>query len=356
MTYAVAAAGTGGHVFPALAVAEALVARGVEREEVVFFGGHRLEAEVVPASGFPFVQLRVGGLRRGLHLESLLQPVSVLRAATRMRHQLRERGTTAVLAMGGYINGPAALAAGACRVPLILHEQNAVPGLGSRLAARLSHTILTGFPSAANQLRGEMVGNPLRAAFANPPSREAARSRYGIDPAISVVGVVGGSLGAAVLNRAANTLATAGEISALLHITGRAHLRQVEAAAATASIAWKALDFESQMEWFYPAVNLVVARAGAITISELAATGTPAILVPYQAGTRGHQHANAAYLAEAGAAEVLVESGLDELSGRVAALLSDQDRLAKMAAAAKRLARPGAAARVAEVLMGAGGG
>lgn len=355
MTYAVAAAGTGGHVVPALAVAEALVARGVDRETVVFFGGDRLEAEVVPAAGFRLVQLRVSGLRRGLHPESLLAPLAVIRAASQMRQQLRELSARAVLAMGGYINGPATLAARSARVPLVIHEQNAVAGLGSRLAARCSQRILTGFPSAAAQLGGEVVGNPLPTAFANPPSREAARSRYRLDPLTSVVGIVGGSLGAVVLNQAAQALASESAVPALLHITGPAHLKAVEASAAGSPTVWRAVGFEAQMEWFYPAVDLVIARAGAMTISELAATGTPAILVPYQAGTSGHQHANAAYLTQAGAAEVLPESDLEELPSRVSKLLSDPDRLSAMATAAKALARLDAAGRVADVLIGAGG-
>ncbi len=354
MNLAIAAAGTGGHVFPALAVAEQLISFGADPEEIIFFGGDRLEATIVPQAGFELIQVEIQGLRRSLSRENFRTLRQVLIARRELHGVITERDVRGVLAMGGYVTGPTALAARKARVPLIIHEQNAVPGLANRLAARYATKILVGFPAAADRLPGaRVVGNPIRGTFAAyVPSAPAARTAYGLDPSRSVVGLMGGSQGARALNHAAATLAEAPDAQ-LLHLAGPDQAEEWQQASAELK-DWVVVPFENRMERFYAACDLVVARAGALTISELAATGTPAILVPLD-GPAGHQRANAAFLVEAGAAESLDQADLATLPQMVREMLLPAE-LRKRSAAAAALGRPAAAADVARELLEVAGG
>lgn len=353
MTVGIAAAGTGGHVFPALAVAEALVAAGLDPGEVVFFGGDRLEASAVPAAGFPLVTIKQRGFTRRLSIENLRAVRQVVGGARRVRREIRLRRIRAVLAMGGYITGPVAVAARLAHVPLLLHEQNADPGLANRLAARFADRVFVAFPAALERLpEAEVVGNPLRAALTGAmPPRRTAIERYGLDPDRPVVGVLGGSQGADALNQAAAELAGSDEFQ-LLHLAGPEQHEQWTSRAA-GSAGWEVIPFESDMQFFYAAADLVVGRAGALTVSELGATGTPSILVPYP-GAEGHQTANAAFLAETGAAVLLPQGDLYRLGEEIRAALLEGE-LARRAAAAAAHGRPDAADTVAAALMEAAG-
>ncbi|MBT8213380.1 MAG: glycosyltransferase, partial [Acidimicrobiia bacterium] len=297
MTFAFAAAGTGGHIFPALAVAEALVAQGVSRDDIVFFGGDRLEARVVPEAGYELIKLPLRGLERRITTSNLAIPGMVRKAASVVATELAQRQATALLAFGGYVTVPTVWGARRAKVTAMLHEQNAVPGLANRLMARFSKEVFVAFDEAAGTLKGAtVVGNPLRPAFDHfdrDSLRSDGRKRYGIDGSAFVVGILGGSQGAAVLNATATSLAgSLGEGAALLHLTGRAKADEVSAIAAD-NDRWVVIGFEPDMEHFYAACDLVVSRAGALTMSEVAATTSPAIVVPYAAGTAGHQAANA---------------------------------------------------------------
>lgn len=353
MTIGIAAAGTGGHVFPALAVAEALVAGGWAPHQIVFFGGDRLEASVVPAAGFPLVTLKQQGFVRRPSVENLRVLGQVITGARTVRREIRLRHIRVLLAMGGYITGPVAIAARRERIPLFLHEQNAEPGVANRLAARLASRVFVAFPAAVARLPGaEVVGNPLRAALtADPPSRYAAIDRYGLDPDRPVVGILGGSQGADVLNRAAADLA-GGEAFQIVHLAGPSQHEPWTIRAGDVE-GWRVVPFEPEMQFFYAAVDLVVARAGALTVSELAATGTPSILIPYP-GAEGHQAANAALLVEAGAAVLLSESDLGRLGEEIRAALSAGEHADRAAAAAAR-GRPQAADTIAAALREAAG-
>lgn len=347
MTIAIAAAGTGGHVFPALAVAEAMVKLGTAPEDIVFFGGDRIEATAVPEAGFELVSLDVRGFVRRLSPANLKVIAGVLRAARQLRREMRDRGVTVVLAMGGYVTGPAALAARLSKVPLFLHEQNAVPGLANRWAARLAQRVFVAFPAAmAGFSRAEPVGNPLRfALLAAPPDPAAARARYGLGADQPVIGILGGSQGADALNRAAGPLVERGY--QVLHLAGPGQHEQWSDLAAGRS-DWAVIPFETDMQYFYAAADLVVARAGALTVSELAATGTPSILVPYP-GAGNHQAANATYLSEVGGAIVLPQSQLARLPAEVDAAMEPAE-LKRRAAAALARGRPDAAGYVAAQL------
>ncbi|MDP8959260.1 MAG: UDP-N-acetylglucosamine--N-acetylmuramyl-(pentapeptide) pyrophosphoryl-undecaprenol N-acetylglucosamine transferase, partial [Actinomycetota bacterium] len=318
MTYAIAAAGTGGHVYPALAVAEELVAAGVPRQEVLFLGGERIEARVVPAAGFPFVALELAWLRRDLSPANLTLPLLVVRAARQAAAEMRARGVRAVLGMGGYATGPVAWAARRLHLPVFVHEQNAVPGLANRWASRWARRTFVAFPTAAVLPRSEVVGNPLRrelVRFSRAELRPAARERYSLEPGRTTLGVLGGSLGAASLNRAVARLVGwwDGPPLQVVHLAGSAAVERLSGEAHEAPLPWRVLPFEDRMELFYAAADLVVSRAGALTVSELAATGTPAVLVPPGRLGRLNQAANAAHLVEVGGAELLSDDRLVEL-------------------------------------------
>lgn len=358
VTYALAAAGTGGHVFPALAVADALVARGVSKEDVVFFGGDRMEATTVPAAGFPFFGVEIRGLRRSLSRQNLGLPAVVRRAQRHIEQEMGRRGTAVLAGFGGYVTVPAALAANKRSIPIYLQEQNAEPGLANRLMARRARETFVAFPGATKRLRrSRLIGNPLRSGFDGfdrSALRAPARTRYDLPQDVPVVGVLGGSLGARILNDAVPALAAALPTgAAVLHLTGRSHYEEMHGRAARSPVTWRTVAFEDSMEDFYAASDVVLSRAGALTISELAVTATPAVVVPYAAGTAGHQAANAGELAAAGGLHVVSEGDVGSIPALLAELVADPPRRLAMGAAAAGCARPGAAGIIADTLVAA---
>ncbi len=353
MTFAIAAAGTGGHVFPALAVAESLIESGVPKSEIVFFGGDRLEATVFPEEGFPFVKLELRSLGRGLYLRNLAIPRIVLRAARTARTELEARGARAVLGMGSYVTVPVAWAARRAGIPVFLHEQNASAGLANRLMGRYATNTFVSFDNTEGLSGAITTGNPVRAGlarFSRSALRHAAMHRYGLTPGPVTVGIFGGSLGAGVINAAVEDLAVSrGDLGLqLLHITGRQQEAEMRRRSEYAAVPWIILGFEEEMQYFYAACDLVVARAGG-AVAELAATGTPAVLIPGRFGG-GHQQANARRFAEAGAAVVVDEATITELGGVLADLVGDPRRRLAMAQACLTLAHPKAAATIAGFL------
>lgn len=355
MSFAIAAAGTGGHVYPGLAVGEALVAGGVPRSEVLFVGGDRLEASVYPRAGFPFLSVPLRGLERRLAVSNLGLPAVVVRATRTIADELGRRRVGALLGMGSYVTVPAAFAARRVGARVAISEQNAEAGLANRLASRLAVRVFGSFPGTAGLSRAEWVGNPVRpeiAHFDRAALREFALARYGLDPAVTVVGVFGGSLGAGVVNAAAAELVAgwSGPPIQVVQLAGEEKAPALQGSASRASLRWVVVGFEERMDAFYAASDLVIARAGG-AIAELAATGTPAILVPGRFGSGSHQHANAAAYSAAGAAVELGEERLAELPGVVADLVARPERLSAMAAAARLVARPEAAATIAAALV-----
>jgi UDP-N-acetylglucosamine--N-acetylmuramyl-(pentapeptide) pyrophosphoryl-undecaprenol N-acetylglucosamine transferase len=352
VSFAIAAVGTGGHVFPGLAVGEALVDAGVPRQSVLYVGGDRLEAEVYPEAGFPFLSVRLQGLKRSLSPSNLLLPFTLVAAIVGMRREFRSRSVSVVLGLGGYVTVPAAIAARMAGATFMLAEQNAHAGLGNRIAGRLARRRFGSFP-VTEGLDAEWVGNPVRAslaAFDRAALRSEALAQYGLSEDRPVVGIFGGSLGAGVLNRLAPAVAALPGVQ-VVHLAGRTHAAEL---ASAATDHWRILAFEERMERFFAAVDLVVSRAGG-AVAELSATGTPAVLVPGGFGSAGHQAANAAYLQQAGAAVVVPESAVDTVPEVVASILGDPSRLEAMRAAARSVARPDAAQRVAAAMMAAHG-
>jgi UDP-N-acetylglucosamine--N-acetylmuramyl-(pentapeptide) pyrophosphoryl-undecaprenol N-acetylglucosamine transferase len=343
----VMAGGTGGHVFPALAVAERLRELGVP---LTWLGtGRGLEATVVPRAGFPFAAIGARGLRgTGIvrQITGSLWLIGILVQCLGLMLRLRPR---AVLGMGGYASGPGGLAAWLMRIPLVIHEQNAVPGVTNRLLALLASRVLESFPGSFAATRKALcTGNPVRAAVAGLAESEVRRHRPG-EPLRLLV--AGGSQGAAALNRVLP------EALALIPDRGLKVWHQVgRLDAGLTPRRYAALGIEARVEPFiedvaaaYAWAGLVVCRSGAATVFELCAAGLPAILVPFPHAVDDHQTANARYLSERGAAILLPQEGLDAatLAGLLGSLCEAPARLTEMAQRARRLACPEATARVA---------
>lgn len=343
----IAAAGTGGHVFPALAVAEELRARG---HEITWLGTteQRLEARVVPAAGFELEQISMQGLRGHGVLRKLTMPLRMMKAIGQCRKVYRRHHTALVVSFGGYVCGPAGLAAKAAGIPLLVHEQNAVAGMTNKLLARFAQHVMVGFAGAQQQLPGaEVVGNPLRADWATTPER-AAHERIRLL-------VVGGSLGAQALNQAVpqavQQLAQVAELE-VLHQCGQGRVQEVEQAYADSGVAQlQVVEFIEAMHQAYAEADVVICRAGALTVSELAVVGTPAIFVPLPHAVDDHQTANARELADVGAAVVMPQPQLQQITPLVELLqqwLTQPRQLEQMRAQAAKAARPNATQAVVE--------
>ncbi len=354
MTYAIAAAGTGGHVFPGLSVGEALVRRGIEHDNILFVGGSRLESKVYPAQGFPFLQVELRGLKRSISASNLGIPLVVSRAVSAISGELRTRDVHVVLGMGGYVTIPAALAARRVGARLAVSEQNAEAGLANALASRWADVAFGAFPSTLRMPKARWVGNPVRpwlSVFDRSALRPRAIEHYGLDANLPVVGVFGGSLGAGVINRAVTDLATSwtGPDLQILHLAGDEHAAALRSAADRAVVPWTVIDFEPAMDLFYAASDLVVARAGG-AVAELAITRTPSILIPGGFGSGRHQDENARVFEEVGGAVVVGEDEVGDLPERVSKLVDDPERRGAMARCLASLAKTDAADVIAATL------
>jgi UDP-N-acetylglucosamine--N-acetylmuramyl-(pentapeptide) pyrophosphoryl-undecaprenol N-acetylglucosamine transferase len=342
------AGGTGGHVFPALALARLLRA---QRREVIWLGTRRgLEARVVPADGFPIEWLSVGGLRGKGALTLLAAPFNLLRALWQALAIVRRHQPTVVVGLGGFVTGPGGLAAWLMRRPLVVHEQNAVAGFTNRCLAPLARAVLTAFPAAlAGRPRVRMIGNPVRADIAALP---APTQRFaGREGALRLL-VIGGSLGARRLNEVVpQALALLARDAAaprftVRHQAGEKLVDGARAAYATAGVAGEVTPFIADMAEALAWADLVVCRAGALTIAELAAAGIGAVLVPFPHAVDDHQTFNAQYLVDAGAARRFADSELTPvLLARTLTELcaSGRSGLLQLAEAARGVAKPQAA-------------
>ena len=346
-TILVMAGGTGGHVFPGLAVADYLHARGWR---VVWMGNPEgMEAKLVPARGYEMAWVRFAALRGKGLLRKLLLPVNLLRAFGQSLGALSRVKPNVVLGMGGYVTFPGGMMAALSGRPLVVHEQNSVAGLANRVLAGVADRILSGFPGVLRQ--GEWAGNPVRAEIAALPL--PAQRYAGRNGPLDVL-VVGGSLGARALNEAmprALALLPLAERPRVTHQSGAKQIDDLRAAYAAAGVEAQLLPFIDDMAARYAAADLVVCRAGALTIAELAAAGVASVLVPFPQAVDDHQTGNARFLSEAGAAILLPQRELTP--EKLAALLREltREKLAAMAEKARALAKPEATRAVAEVCM-----
>jgi UDP-N-acetylglucosamine--N-acetylmuramyl-(pentapeptide) pyrophosphoryl-undecaprenol N-acetylglucosamine transferase len=333
-------------VVPALAVADALRAEGAT---VTFIGGERAEAELVPAAGYPFRTISVEGLSRTNPLHAARALTRAARAVVDARSLLVELAPNAVMGGGGYVAGPVGFAALTRRTPLVLTEADSHLGLSNRVLAPCARRVCLSFPiEGRDGPRYRITGRPIPTHGAE---RTSARERFGIDPSERCVLVFGGSLGARTINRAALSAFGSGAFH-VLHVCGRRdHAELAEQPLPEGYDLREYLDIEEFADAL-AASDLVVARAGG-SVFEIAAHGLPAILVPYPYASADHQSANARWMADAGAAIVIADAELTaaRLAREVAQMLANPARLATMASASRRLARPDAAREIAAELL-----
>ncbi|GGB87668.1 UDP-N-acetylglucosamine--N-acetylmuramyl-(pentapeptide) pyrophosphoryl-undecaprenol N-acetylglucosamine transferase [Marinobacterium zhoushanense] len=343
------AGGTGGHVFPALATADALRAQGVEVEWLGTAAG--IEADVVPRAGISLHCIDVRGVRGKGLMKQLLAPFGLLLAIWQAFGVLRRVKPDAVLGMGGFASGPGGLVAWMLRCPLVIHEQNAVAGTTNRILARFASRVLQAFPRAyQGQDRGEVVGNPVRGPILQLMPLEQRIA--GRDGALRLL-VVGGSLGAKAINelvpRALAKLPAAARPE-VWHQTGKRNIDEVVKDYAALGVEGRLVPFIEHMDEAYGWADLVICRAGALTVSELAIAGVASVLVPLPHAIDDHQTANAGFLSEAGAGVRIAQSELDaDKLVQLLKELGDREKLLTMARAARALAQPDASERVARV-------
>jgi UDP-N-acetylglucosamine--N-acetylmuramyl-(pentapeptide) pyrophosphoryl-undecaprenol N-acetylglucosamine transferase len=344
-TLLVMAGGTGGHVFPGLAVAEVMRSRAWN---VVWLGNPGgMEATLVPRHGIPMQWVRFGGLRGKGLLTQLMLPFNLLRAFAQSLKVLREVRPAVVLGMGGYVAFPAGMMAALTGTPLVVHEQNSIAGLTNKVLAKVADRVLVAFPDAI--AGAAWCGNPVRVDVASLPAPEL---RYGARSGPLRLLVVGGSLGAQALNTVvpqALALLPEAQRPTVIHQSGRTHLPALQAAYRDAGVAADAVAFIDDMAAAYADADLVVCRAGAMTVSEVAAAGVASLMVPFPHAVDDHQTTNAGFLVGRDAALLVQQSELD--APRLAALIAglDRPRLLGIARRARELARPDAATQVADV-------
>lgn len=350
-TLLVMAGGTGGHVFPGLAVADLLRERGWN---VVWMGNpDGMEAKLVPARGYEMAAVRFAALRGKGLLRKFLLPYALLSGFLQAQREIRRVKPDVVLGMGGYVTFPGGMMSALLGVPLVIHEQNSIAGLANRVLARVADRVLCGFPDALPKSR--WVGNPVRAeitALPSPAERFAARQAGDSTPHTPLrLLVLGGSLGASALNEIVPqglALLPLDERPQVRHQAGEKHLAQLQGNYAAAGVQADCLAFIDDVAAAYAWADLVICRAGALTIAELAAVGVASILVPYPHAVDDHQTGNARFLADAGGAILLAQ---DKMTPESISLLRNYGRgqLQQMAERAREMARPDATAAVASV-------
>jgi UDP-N-acetylglucosamine--N-acetylmuramyl-(pentapeptide) pyrophosphoryl-undecaprenol N-acetylglucosamine transferase len=350
-TILIMAGGTGGHIYPGLAVADALRAQGWN---IVWLGApNSMEAELIPKHGYPVAWVNFTGVRGKGLLRLLTLPFTLLRALGQSADAIFRHRPDVVLGMGGYITMPGGLMAAILRRPLVIHEQNSIAGMSNKLLAKLAARVLSGFPGVLK--RTEWCGNPVRADIAALPEPQG---RYaGRNGKLNVL-VVGGSLGAKALNEAlpqALAMLSEQERPNVLHQTGKKNFEAVQKLYAEAGVNAEIRPFLDDMANQYANADVLICRAGALTVAELAAAGVASVLIPLPIAVDDHQTHNARFLSEHGAAVLLPQKELNAES--LAQLLRgfSREKLLTMAKAARSLAKPDATRAVAQVCIALAG-
>lgn len=358
-TVLIMAGGTGGHVFPALAAARVLRERGFEP---VWLGTQRgLEARLVPPHQIPMEWISFSGVRGKGAMTLLAAPFKLAYAVFQSLQVMRRRQPSVVLGAGGFVSGPGGIAAWLTRRPLVIHEQNAVAGMTNRMLAHLATKVLEAFPGAfpGSVKASASVGNPVRreiTAIAPPQQRYTERTGP-----LRVL-VIGGSQGAAKLNAsvpAALAMMNVASRPDVLHQSGERHLAQAQALYEQAGVAGEVRAFIDDMAAAYSWADLIVCRSGALTVSEIAAAGLPALFVPFGAAVDDHQTRNARFLVDAGASVLIPEPELtaQRMAAELQKLLgTGRSGLAEMAVKARQLAITDADVRLADACIAAAGG
>ncbi|MEN8259947.1 MAG: undecaprenyldiphospho-muramoylpentapeptide beta-N-acetylglucosaminyltransferase [Pseudomonadota bacterium] len=340
--------GTGGHIFPALAVAEELRARGCD---VRWMGTKRgLEAKLVPPAGFDIDWVSVSGIRGKGWVSKMLAPLMLMSACLQSFWILLRRRPQVVLGMGGFVAGPGALMTWLLRIPLVIHEQNRIPGTTNRFLARIAGNVLEAFPDTFNSsVRACHTGNPLRAEIVNLAGGERPRHTGPLR-----VLVLGGSQGAMILNQVVPAaLANVGDAVEVLHQCGQAMVDKTRRAYVQAGVDARVLAFIENMAEVYRWADIAVCRAGAMTVCELAAAGLPSILIPFPYAIDDHQTENGKFLVDAGAAIMIPQSEFEapRLGEALAQFTHNRQRLTAMGQAAGSLAKLDATQQIAGICL-----
>ncbi|MEA2705153.1 MAG: UDP-N-acetylglucosamine--N-acetylmuramyl-(pentapeptide) pyrophosphoryl-undecaprenol [Actinomycetota bacterium] len=362
----VAGGGTAGHLVPGLALGRALVERGHDPSSIHYVGSRRgIEARMVPEAGFGLTELPGRGFVRHLSVNDTVGNVGAAwglsRAAVMARRLVRRLRPSVVVAVGGYAAVACGLAAAAARVPLVVLEQNAVPGSANRLLGRFARASAVSFPGT-DLPRATVTGNPVRpeilAVDRSAAGQDAARAALGVPAGRKLLAVTGGSLGSLRINQA--TLGAVGKWAdrgdlAVRHAIGARDwdlIRSSVPPLPDGGLVYQPLQYEDRMDLLLAAADLVVCRAGGNTVAEISAVGVPSVLVPLPGAPGDHQTANARFLSDAGAAVLIPDDGFDAgaLVGLVEPLLADPDRLAAMGRAAAACGRRDAADRAAALV------
>lgn len=343
-TFMVMAGGTGGHIFPALAVAQELQAQG---HRIVWLGSESaMETRLVPQYNIPLETLSIKGIRGNGIKRKLLLPFTLVKTIAAARRIIRRYNVDAVIGFGGFVTFPGGIAARLCGLPLIVHEQNAIAGLSNKVLSHFASQVMYAFPQVFTNQNG-LVGNPVRADIAalTPPAQRFA-GRQGV---LNIL-VVGGSLGADILNKVvpqAMALFPESQRPNLLHQSGRNKLAQLQHQYAECGVKAECVEFITDMVSAYREADLVICRAGALTIAELTAAGLGAILVPYPHAVDDHQTANAQYMVKDGAAVLMPQTSLNAQSLQTVLADLSREQCLQMAEKARALTQPDSAAKVA---------
>lgn len=347
-TFLIMAGGTGGHVFPALATAEEMVRLGLR---VQWLGTVRgIEADLVPRAGIPMHYVCVSGVRGKGWKSQIAAPFQIARAVWQSLRLLKKLKPECVLGMGGFVSGPGGLAAWLLRLPLVIHEQNAVAGTTNRLLGVVAGRVLAGYPNAFDGVESRVIGNPVRKNISQLPTPEV---RWADRTGPMRLLVLGGSLGARPINGAVPEAIAAMPAALrpeIRHQTGRLHASDVAAHYQQLGIAAQVEPFIDDMAAAYAWADLVLCRAGALTIAELAAAGVGAILVPLPHAIDDHQTANARWLTDHRAGVLLRQDEMspETLAQQLTELAAQPQELLAWARAARALAKPDAAAQVVQ--------
>lgn len=353
--------GTGGHIYPAVAVAEALKRRLGDRVELLFVGAEgKMEMEKVPALGYPIVGLPIAGLQRRLEWRNLLVPFKVLKSIRRAKQTIRQFEADAVVGFGGYASAPVLWAAQRMGVPTLIQEQNSHAGVTNKILAKRARKICTAYEGMERFFPAEKIrltGNPLRGNFSKEGvDRKAALAHYGFTEERKTILVVGGSLGTRTLNEMMKHWIAQLEGEAPVQViwqTGKYYEREMQAflAAHPTKHIWQGA-FIDRMDYAYAAADLVISRSGAGTVSELCLVAKPVLFVPSPNVAEDHQTKNARALADKGAAAMVSDAECIEHAVQTAlALIDDEERLAAMRTAIEQLARPQAAEEIVDEIV-----
>ena len=358
MKVIISGGGTGGHIYPAIAIADALKKRE-PLIDILFVGAQkRMEMEKVPAAGYPIKGLWISGLQRRLTFSNLSFPLKVIHSMIRCKTIVKSFHPDVVVGVGGYASGPLVRVASQMRIPSVLQEQNSYPGITNKLLAKKAHTICVAYPGMEKFFPKEkivMTGNPMRSQLGKIISREEAASLFGLDPKKQTILAFGGSLGARTINetiqQSHDLVAGRDDIQVLWQI-GKLYAEKFLDSHTARLSNVKAFVFIDRMDMAYAIADVVIARAGAITISELCLTGKAAILIPSPHVAEDHQTHNARSLTHLGAAVLIPDAEApDKAFGEALRLLDHPEEINSLETNIRQLGRPGAADEIADIII-----